>query len=113
KTFAVMNTVSDLAPILVIAFAGYQAILGNLTIGTMVAFVGYMERVYSPLRRLINASTVLTQSIASIDRVFEFYNEKYDIVERKNAIDVGTVQGDISIDHVSFSYDKDAPVLKN
>src|SRR5699024_5975979 len=75
KTFAVTNTITDLAPLLVITFAGYQVIHGNLTIGTMVAFTGYMERVYSPLRRLINSSTVLTQSIASIDRVFEFMNE--------------------------------------
>ena len=44
--------------------------------GTMVAFVGYMERVYSPLRRLINSSTTLVQSIASIDRVFELMNEE-------------------------------------
>src|SRR5699024_551851 len=70
KTFAATNTITDLAPLLVIAFAGYQVIGGNLTVGTMVAFVGYMERVYNPLRRLINASTTLTQSIASIDRVF-------------------------------------------
>src|SRR5690625_234617 len=70
KTFAVTNTITDLAPLLVIAFAGYQVITQSLTLGTMVAFVGYMERVYSPLRRLVNASTELTQSIASIDRFF-------------------------------------------
>ncbi|HLR15785.1 MAG TPA: ABC transporter ATP-binding protein [Bacillota bacterium] len=113
KTFAVMNTVSDLAPLLVIAFAGYQAITSDLSVGTMVAFVGYMERVYSPLRRLINASTSLTQSIASIDRVFEFYNEPYDIQDREDAIDVGVVQGNISFENVSFEYDTDVPVLKN
>src|SRR5699024_8374554 len=112
KTFAVMNTVSDLAPLLVIAFAGYQAITSDLSVGTMVAFVGYMERVYSPLRRLINASTSLTQSIPSIDRVFEFYNEPYDIQDREDAIDVGVVQGNISFENVSFEYDTDVPVLK-
>src|SRR5699024_355588 len=71
KTVAMTNTITDLAPLLVIAYAGYAVIMGNLTVGTMVAFVSYMERVYNPLRRLINASTELTQSIASIDRVFE------------------------------------------
>src|SRR5690625_367663 len=63
QTFAATNTITDLAPLLVIAFAGYQVISGDLSMGTMVAFVGYMERVYSPLRRLINASTALTQSL--------------------------------------------------
>src|SRR5690625_6565870 len=43
KTFAATNTITDLAPLLVITFAGYQVISGNLSIGTMVAFVAYME----------------------------------------------------------------------
>ena len=107
KTFAVTNTITDLAPLLVIAFAAYQVITGNLTIGTMVAFVGYMERVYSPLRRLINASTTLTQSIASIDRVFEFMNEKYDVSDKEEAIELDRVQGKISIENVSFQYNED------
>ncbi|WP_163971035.1 ABC transporter ATP-binding protein [Oceanobacillus halotolerans] len=114
KTFAVMNTITDLAPLLVIAFAGYQVISGNLTMGTMVAFVGYMERVYSPLRRLINSSTVLTQSIASIDRVFELMNEKYDIKDKENAETLQHVEGVIDIESVTFKYEEEEEeVLKN
>ncbi|WP_067728754.1 ABC transporter ATP-binding protein [Oceanobacillus damuensis] len=113
KTFAVTNTITDLAPLLVIAFAGYQVIMGNVTLGTMVAFVGYMERVYSPLRRLINSSTTLVQAIASIDRVFEFMNEKYDIVDKDNAIEPGRVKGSVKLDNVSFRYDEEElPVLE-
>src|SRR5690606_25307849 len=112
-TFAVTNTITDFAPLLVIAFAGYQVINGDLTVGTMVAFVGYMERVYSPLRRLINSSTILTQAIASIDRVFEFMNEQYDIVDKPNAIHVERVHGDIDFENVTFQYDEEHTVLKN
>src|SRR5699024_12440741 len=54
-TFAVTNTITDLAPILVITYKGYEVIQGNLTVGTMVACVGYMEWVYSQLPRLINS----------------------------------------------------------
>lgn len=114
KTFAVTNTITDLAPLIVIAFAGYQVIVGQLSMGTMVAFVGYMERVYSPLRRLVNASTTLTQSIASIDRVFEFYNEDYDIADKENAVQLGRVNGTIDFKNVSFEYDEEeGSVLKN
>src|SRR5690625_2363678 len=114
KTFAVTNTITDLAPLLVIAYAGYQVIGGNLTVGTMVAFVGYMERVYSPLRRLINASTQLTQSIASIDRVFEFMNEKYDVYDKEDAVPLEKVRGQLEFDNVSFRYNEDErEVLQN
>jgi subfamily B ATP-binding cassette protein MsbA len=103
-----------LAPLLVIAFAGYQVISGNLTLGTMVAFVGYMERVYSPLRRLINSSTTLTQSIASIDRVFELLNEKYDVTDKPDAKAFGRIHGAVDIENVSFQYEaEEASVLKN
>ncbi|WP_368652701.1 ABC transporter ATP-binding protein [Ornithinibacillus sp. 4-3] len=114
KTFAVTNTITDLAPLLVIAFASYQVINGDLTMGTMMAFVAYMERVYSPLRRLINASTTLTQSIASIDRVFEFYNEPYDIKDKEDAISLNRVDGEIEFENVSFKYnDEENEVLRN
>src|SRR5690625_4823796 len=80
----------------------------------MVAFVGYMERVYNPLRRLINSSTRLTQSIASIDRVMELFNEKYDIVNKEDAIQLGKVNGTIDFEDVSFYYDEEeGDVLKN
>ncbi|HLR53531.1 MAG TPA: ABC transporter ATP-binding protein [Pseudogracilibacillus sp.] len=113
KTFAMTNTITDLAPLLVIAFAGYQVIMGNLTVGTMVAFASYMERVYSPLRRLINASTQLTQSIASIDRVFELMNEKYDVEDELDAKVLEDVQGRIDMENISFAYQKDEPNVIN
>src|SRR5699024_6986471 len=114
RTFAAMNTITDLAPLLVITYGGYQVIGGNLSIGTMVAFVTYMERVYSPLRRLINSSTMLTQSVASIDRVFEFLNEPYDIVDKPDAKVLGRVEGIVTMENVSFRYeDEEGDVLKN
>lgn len=112
-TFAVTNTITDLAPLLVIGYAAYEVINGNLTVGTMVAFVGYMERVYSPLRRLINSSTVLTQSVASIDRVFELKNEAYDIEDKEDAIELKNAKGQIDIENVSFAYEDDKYVLNN
>src|SRR5690625_3269748 len=114
KTFAVTNTITDLAPLLVITVAAYQVLGGSLTVGTMVAFASYMDRVYSPLRRLINSSTMLTQSIASIDRVFEFANEDYDIQDKEEAVQLGRLNGKIDFENVSFRYDeKERDVLKD
>ncbi|QDP39384.1 ABC transporter ATP-binding protein [Radiobacillus deserti] len=114
RTFAVMNTITDLAPLLVVGFAGYFAISGHITIGTIAAFVGYMDRVYSPLRRLISSSTVLTQSIASMDRVFEFIDEEYDIVDEEGSPELQRVKGDVSLENISFRYaDDEELVLEN
>ncbi|MDM5153313.1 ABC transporter ATP-binding protein [Bacillus sp. DX1.1] len=107
RTFSTVNTLTDLGPLLVIAFAAYEVIQGSITLGTMVAFVGYMDSLYSPLRRLVNSSTTLTQSFASMDRVFELLDEKYDIVNTPNAIEQKKLQGEIVFDQVSFRYNAD------
>lgn len=114
KAFAVVNTVTDIAPLLVIGYSGYQVITGSLTLGTMMAFIAYIDKLYAPLRRLVNSSTTLTQSIASMDRVFELIDEQYDIDDAPNAIECKNVHGDIDFENVSFSYnEKDNVVLKN
>ncbi|QUW23486.1 ABC transporter ATP-binding protein [Sporosarcina sp. Marseille-Q4063] len=113
KAFAVVNTITDVAPLLVIGYAGYQVINGNLSVGTMVAFIAFIERVYSPLRRLVNSSTSLTQSFASMDRVFELMEEKYDITDKENAVPLPEINGEIEFDNVSFSYEENGEeVLK-
>ena len=114
KSFAAVNTITDVAPLIVILFAGYQVISGNLTLGTMVAFYGYIDLLYAPLRRLMNSSTTLTQSLASMDRVFEFLDVPYDIEDRPNANECKDVQGTIKFENVSFSYGEDENLaLKN
>ena len=114
KAFAVVNTITDVAPLLVLAYAGYQVIHGHLSVGTLVAFIAFIERVYSPLRRLVNSSTALTQSFASMDRVLELMDEQYDIVDKDNAKQLPLIQGEVKFDHVQFAYDdEDEDVLNN
>ncbi|MFX3623312.1 MAG: ABC transporter ATP-binding protein [Ectobacillus sp.] len=113
KTFSSVNTLTDLGPLIVIGFTAYQVIRGELTLGTMVAFVGYMDSLYSPLRRLVNSSTTLTQSFASMDRVFELLDESYEIENRPNAVTRKNMYGEIAFHDVSFRYnEKDPYVLK-
>lgn len=114
KAFAVVNTITDISPLLVIGYAGYQVIQGNISLGVMMAFVAYIDRLYAPLRRLVNSSTTLTQSIASMDRVFELLDEKYDIDDAPGAVECKRVDGKITFKNVTFSYhEKEKPVLKN
>lgn len=114
KSFAVVNTITDVAPLLVIGYSALQVINGSLSVGTMVAFIAYIERLYAPLRRLVNSSTTLTQSIASMDRMFEFIDEKYDIEDSPDAKMCQHVKGELTFDNVSFAYDQDdQKVLKH
>lgn len=107
-TNAIINTLTDVAPLLVIAYGGYQVIEGHMSLGTFVAFFAYLERLYSPLRRLVNSSTELTQASASLDRVMELMDEPYDIVDRPGAQPLGRVEGRIAFKQVYFRYNAEA-----
>ncbi len=113
-TFAIINTLTDIAPLLVIGYGGYQVIHGNLSLGTFVAFFGYLDRMYAPLRRLINSSTVLTQASASLERVMELLDEPYDIIDEPGAKPLVAPAGAIEFQKVWFKYnDENDWVLKN
>ncbi|HDB6514073.1 TPA: SAV1866 family putative multidrug efflux ABC transporter [Staphylococcus aureus] len=113
-SFAAINTVTDIGPIIVIGVGAYLAISGSITAGTLAAFVGYLELLFGPLRRLVASFTTLTQSFASMDRVFQLIDEDYDIKNGVGAQPIEIKQGRIDIDHVSFQYnDNEAPILKD
>lgn len=113
-SFAAINTVTDIGPIIVIGVGAYLAISGSITVGTLAAFVGYLELLFGPLRRLVASFTTLTQSFASMERVFQLIDEDYDIKNGVGAQPIEIKQGRIDIDHVSFQYnDNEAPILKD
>ncbi|KOS71559.1 multidrug ABC transporter ATP-binding protein [Lysinibacillus contaminans] len=114
KSFAVVNTITDVAPLLVIAYAGYQVINDALSVGTMVAFIAYIERLYGPLRRLVSSSTALTQSVASMDRMFELIDEPYEVQNKEDALELQRVNGEVRFQNVEFQYEEDgSKILKD
>lgn len=113
KSFAVVNTITDMAPLIVIGYAGYQFLQGDLSIGVLVAFYAYIERLYGPLRRLVSSSTTLTQSIASMDRMFELMDEKYEVQNKPDAMVLPAAKGKLQFDRVTFKYDKGGNTILN
>jgi ATP-binding cassette, subfamily B, putative efflux pump len=114
KSYAAVNTITDIAPLIVIGYSAYLVIQHDIKLGTMVAFFAYIDKLYNPLRRLVNSSTTITQSFASMDRVFELMDEKYDVIDLPYAVECRDVLGDISFENVSFSYgENEEMVLKD
>jgi ATP-binding cassette, subfamily B, putative efflux pump len=111
KAFAAVNTITDIAPLIVIGYSAYLVIHGSLTLGTMIAFFAYIDKLYNPLRRLVNSSTTLTQSFASMDRVFEFLDVKYDIVDTTDAKECKDVKGDVTFENVQFTYNESEELI--
>lgn len=113
RSFMVVNTITDIGPLLVIGFGAYQVIQGNLTVGTLAAFIAYLDLLYGPLRRLVSSSTALTQSIASMDRVFQLFDEKYDVTDKADAKELETTNGNLELENVGFKYNEEGRQVIN
>ncbi|RAP77050.1 ABC transporter ATP-binding protein [Paenibacillus montanisoli] len=107
-TQSIINTLTEIAPLLVLACGGYLVVQESLTLGEFVAFYGYLDRLYAPLRRLVNSSTELTQASASLERVMELIGEQPEIVDAPDAKELRSVQGDIGFHNVSFRYQNES-----
>ncbi len=103
-TNAIINTLTEIAPLIILFGGGYMVITKGLTIGEFIAFYAYLDRLYTPLRRLVSASTELTQASASLERVMELLNEPIGIQDDQEAKPLKKVTGRIEFDNVSFRY---------
>ena len=87
---------------------------GEITVGSLVAFIGYLALFYTPINQLHSVNHMLQHALASSDRLFEIIDAVPDIRDAPSAYLPSTnVRGEIEFDRVSFSYIKDKPVIKN
>ncbi len=97
----------------IVLYGGLQAQYGEMTIGGIQAFISYLTFMMWPVQDLARVFAEIQHSIASAERIFSLVDAVPTVVDRENAIDPGTIQGDINFEHVDFAYDDDKPVLTN
>lgn len=100
-----MNIISMLITITILGYGGYKVILGTLTIGGLIAFNLYSQRLLAPILRIAQLNMKLHQTIISINRIFEVLDEPVEIKQENNAYKPKEFSGKIEFKDVSFSYD--------
>ena len=105
--------VSSIGTILVVAVGGYLAYYNGLRVEDIVAFLLYLSLFYAPVTGLANLLENMQQSLAGAERVLMILDAPCEIKDKEGAIPLKDVKGEITFDHVSFSYIKDIPVLKD
>lgn len=95
----------------IIWYGGMSVINGEMTAGALIAFLIYAINLANPVRRISEIYGDIQKSLAAADRVFETIDTEPDVKEKKDAIVLPPVKGEVEFDHVSFAYDKDHPAL--
>jgi ATP-binding cassette subfamily B protein len=108
---ASINAMVIIGPALVWLAGAWLAIKGGVTVGTIVAFVGYLGRLYTPASALAGVQVQIVSALAVFERIFAYLDMKPEGDEKPNAVVLENVRGDVRFDDVYFNYSEDRTAL--
>jgi ATP-binding cassette subfamily B multidrug efflux pump len=113
SVFPTMTVTNMLGVALVLGYGGALVAEGALTIGVLLAFLGYVYRFFGPLRELSLVYNTFQAAAASLDRIADYMARRPQIVEpAQPERPPGRFKGRVAFEHVTFGY-AEAPVLRD
>ncbi len=113
--FPAMGFLSSISVVLIVwVGAGMvNAGQGGATVGTIVAFLGYIMNFYGPVRSLLRVHNEFNRALASLARIFEVMDLQPDITDAPDAVPMDRIKGEVRYDGVSFRYHTGEIVLRD
>ncbi|HEX3465384.1 MAG TPA: ABC transporter ATP-binding protein [Candidatus Elarobacter sp.] len=108
---AAIGAMVVIGPAVVWLVGGRLSISGGLTIGTIVAFVAYLGRLYGPASALAGVQVQIVSAFAVFERIFEYLDMEPEGAEKPDALVLRDVRGEIAFDDVHFAYTPERTAL--
>jgi subfamily B ATP-binding cassette protein MsbA len=113
--FDMLNTISGITASYISAVGRFiliwyglsEIINGRLTIGGFLAFNSFLRYIYDPSKNLMNMNNVIQQSAASLERVYDVFDDAEESKEKDGTIELTEVEGKVEFKNVTFSYDQE------
>ena len=102
--FPMIFFIANLSVVAVVWFGGLQVIDLKLTLGELVAFIGYLGYMMLPIFMLGMIGAMLSRAEASAERVFEVIDAESEIVDKPNALPLPSLEGRVVFHRVGFRY---------
>ena len=100
------------ARIAAIAVAGVLLINGQITLGTVMAFLGYVGGLFGPVQGLSNIYQTVRRASVSLDEISSILDMEEHVSDQQDAQAISTVHGYVSFDGVQFGYTGTSPILR-
>jgi len=104
-----MEVLSTLDLAIVAAYGGFLAISGAISLGTVIAFIQYVQNFFRPLQTVAQMWTIAQSAFAAAERIFFLLDKEIELVDGKK--ELPRIEGQVHFEEVSFAYDSDVPVL--
>jgi ABC-type multidrug transport system fused ATPase/permease subunit len=102
--FPAVELLSAIGTGVILLYGGYRALNGDVQIGVLVAFVGYLNAFFDPIQQISQLYTTYQQGMAALDKIFDLLETEPDMVDKPGALDPGRIRGEVELDGVRFSY---------
>jgi ATP-binding cassette subfamily B protein len=102
--FPAVELLSAVGTAVILLFGGYRYIDGDIELGVLIAFVGYLAAFFDPIQQISQLYTTYQQGMAALDKIFDLLDTEPDMVDRPGAVETGKLRGEIELEDVWFSY---------
>jgi ABC-type multidrug transport system fused ATPase/permease subunit len=109
--FPFVDFLSALATAIVLGYGGYLVFQGDLTVGTLFAFVLYLSNFFDPVQQLSQLYNTFLSAVAALDNIMKVMDEEPEVRDNPGAGDLGRISGDVRFENVRFGYGDGPEVL--
>ncbi|HPO59346.1 MAG TPA: ABC transporter ATP-binding protein, partial [Anaerolineaceae bacterium] len=107
-----VDLLSTLDMALVAALGGFLVIRGVISVGTVVAFIQYVQSFFRPFQTVTQLWTIAQSAFAAAERVFDLLDMEATVEDKPDAVEMGRIEGHVRFEEVDFSYEEGQPVLE-
>lgn len=111
--YPIMNFIGNIGYVVVCILGGYFASMGVITVGNIQSFIQYMRSFMQPITQLSNITNILQSTAAAAERIFEFLEEKEEIEDTENRVDLEKIEGNVIFENVEFGYTENKVVIND
>lgn len=108
-----MQFVGNLGYVVVAILGGFLAIKNTIEVGQIQSFIQYVRNFTQPITQLAQVGNMMQTTAASAERVFEFLEEEEEEEVKENPVDVSSLDGNVTFEHVSFGYNEKQRVIND
>jgi ABC-type multidrug transport system fused ATPase/permease subunit len=109
--FPFVDFLSAVATATVLGFGGWLALEGQVTVGTLFAFLLYLSNFFDPVQQLSQLYNTFLSAVAALDKIMDVLDEEPEIVDREGAQALPSIHGDVRFDGVRFGYGTGPEIL--
>ena len=92
-----------------LGYGGYLTFEGEMTIGTLFAFILYLSNFFDPIQHLSQLYNTFLAAVAALDKIVDVLDEEPKVVDRPDALELPRIEGHVRFDQVRFGYGRDGP----